>query len=298
MKAIVTGANGFIGTYLTNKLISEHIKVFAIDISFNNTRISDSPYLVKIECELNKIDQFKDYLSNEKIDIFYHLAWMGVNGPEKANMDVQVCNIQTSLSCAKLAKDIGCKKFLCSGTIAERNVESLNVVKKVGAGMFYGVAKLSTRLMVETYCKSVDLPFVWMQFSNIFGPMNKTGNLISYTLNQLNKNEKALFGPASQPYDFIYVDDLINAVFLLGTKETKETFYYIGSGSPRLLKEYLLEIGDAFGKKELICLGSLADDGIKYSFDMFSIDNLKRDIGEYISLSFSEAIIYTIRTLA
>ena len=42
-----------------------------------------------------------------------------------------------------------------------------------------------------------------MQFSNIYGAQNKTGNLISYTLGEILSGREALFGSASQPYDFI-----------------------------------------------------------------------------------------------
>ena len=63
-----------------------------------------------------------------------------------------------------------------------------------------------------------------MQFSNIYGPSNKTGNLVSYTIGELKKGNEASFGPALQPYDFILVDDLIEAVLRLGEKETKRNY--------------------------------------------------------------------------
>ena len=117
--------------------------------------------------------------------------------------------------------------------------------------------------MVETFCKYIGLDFVWMQFSNIYGPENKTGNLISYTIGELEKGNEALFGPALQPYDFIFVEDLIEAVLRLGENKTSRNSYFIGSGEPRILKDYLLEIGEQYGKKELIKVGVRQDDGIK-----------------------------------
>ena len=101
----------------------------------------------------------------------------------------------------------------------------------------YGCAKYCNQIMFETYCKNINLDFVWMQFSNIYGPENKTGNLISYTLGQLFKQEEATFGPAQQPYDFLYVDDLIEAVYRLGVKKTAQNHYFIGSGTPMILSE-------------------------------------------------------------
>lgn len=199
-----------------------------------------------------------------------------------------------TINCAEVAKQVNCKKFLCSGTIAERNIESLHNLDKTGAGMFYGASKYSTHIMLETYCKNIGLNFVWMQFSNIYGPSNKTGNLVSYTLTQILDNKEATFGPAKEPYDFIFVNDLINAVYLLGIKETKYNFYFIGSGTPRLLKDYLLEIGRIANKEELIKIGVRDDDGIRYDYSMFDITNLKNDIGDYVSMPFDEAIKYTI----
>lgn len=291
MRAIVTGANGFIGSNLINKLIENNIEVTAIDFSFNPSKLKEDKLINKLEVSIDKLTL--DMLDGE-YDLFFHFAWKGVNGSDKGNINIQLQNIMMTIYCADIAKKVNCKKFLCSGTIAERNIESLPRLNKTGAGMFYGASKYSTHIMLETYCKNIGLNFIWMQFSNIFGPSNKTGNLVSYTLSQILNNKEATFGPANQPYDFIYVNDLIYAVYLLGIKETKKSFYFIGSGTPRLLKEYLLDIGKIANRENLIKIGVREDDGIIYDYNMFDISNLKNDIGDYISMSFEAAIKYTI----
>ena len=158
----------------------------------------------------------------------------------------------------------------------------------------YGSAKYCNQIMLETYCKCVGMDFVWMQFSNIYGPENKTGNLISYTLGQLFKQQEATFGPAQQPYDFLYIDDLIEAIYRLGVNKTAHNRYFIGSGTPMILSEYLLKIGKIFGREDLIKIGVRDDDGVRYSFDMLDTSALVQDIGEYVSGSFDELIKYTI----
>ncbi len=54
----------------------------------------------------------------------------------------------------------------------------------------YGVAKHACRIILEDYCKNIAQQFVWMQFSNIYGVGNKTGNLVSYTLGELMAGKK------------------------------------------------------------------------------------------------------------
>ena len=295
MKAvIVTGANGFIGTSLINRLVKNNIQVVAIDISFMNSNLPQCDLVKKIEIGLDDVEKLEKCIPDNEYDAFYHFAWAGVNGVAKANPIVQLKNAEMSMNCATVAKKIGCKKMLCAGTIAERATESLPNLKKTNGGMLYGVAKHATHLMLETYCKNIDLDFVWMQFSNIYGPENKTGNLVSYTIGELMKGNEATFGPALQPYDFIYIEDLIEAVMRLGENTTNKNCYYIGSGEPRILKEYLFEIGRLYGKEEFIKVGLRSDDGIKYTFEMFDTSDLVRDIGEYISKSFTDGIRYTL----
>ena len=285
-KVIVTGANGFIGSTLVEKLLRKGVDVVAIDITFATPKISDCKHVTKIEAGLNDVAKLKAMIPAGDYDAMYHLAWAGVNGPSKADPKVQLDNIQLGVYCAQLCKAIGVKKLLCAGTVAEQSVHSLSYLNKTSGGMIYAVAKYCAHQMLETYCKNIGLPFVWMQFSNSYGVGNKTGNLVSYTLGELLSGREATFGPAAQPYDFIYVDDLLEAVYRLGASDTKHSCYYIGSGSPRMLKEYLLKIGELAGMQEKVGIGIRPDDGIKYDFSMFDTTSLKEAIGDYVNTPF------------
>lgn len=292
---IVTGGNGFIGSSLIKKLVANGIKVVAVDITFQGERLPESELITKIESCVDA--SLVEKLPVEEYDAFYHLAWKGVNGADKANPSVQLANIQMAIDCADICKKLNVKKYLCAGTVAENATFSLPNLEKTSGGMMYGVAKHACRLILEDYCKNIGQQFVWMQFSNIYGVGNKTGNLVSYTLGELMTGNEATFGPALQPYDFIYVDDLIEAVYRLGEKETNKAFYYIGSGSPRQLKEYLLRIGELAGYADKIGIGIRPDDGIKYSMDMFCNDDLVDAVGEYVSTDFDNGINKTIEWL-
>lgn len=292
---IVTGGNGFIGSSLIKKLVANGIKVVAVDITFQGERLPESELITKIESCVDA--SLVEKLPVEEYDAFYHLAWKGVNGADKANPSVQLANIQMAIDCADICKKLNVKKYLCAGTVAENATFSLPNLEKTSGGMMYGVAKHACRLILEDYCKNIGQQFVWMQFSNIYGVGNKTGNLVSYTLGELMTGNEATFGPALQPYDFIYVDDLIEAVYRLGEKETNKAFYYIGSGSPHQLKEYLLRIGELAGYADKVGIGIRPDDGIKYSMDMFCNDDLVDAVGEYVSTDFDNGINKTIEWL-
>ena len=291
-KVIITGANGFIGSSLIKKMVANNVEVVAVDITFAGDRLPATDLITKIEPGVDAA--LADKIPAGEYDAFYHLAWRGVNGAEKADPTVQLANIQMAVDCANICKKLSVKKYLCAGTVAENATFSLSNLQQTSGGMMYGVAKHACRLIVEDYCKNIGQNFVWMQFSNIYGVGNKTGNLVSYTLGELMAGKEATFSPALQPYDFIYVEDLIEAVYRLGANETKKAFYYIGSGSPRILKNYLLRIGELVGYADKVGIGIRPDDGIKYSMDMFCNKDLVEAVGEYVSTDFDNGINKTI----
>ena len=294
-KVIITGANGFIGSSLIKKMVANNVEVVAVDITFAGDRLPATDLITKIEPGVDAA--LADKIPAGEYDAFYHLAWRGVNGAEKADPTVQLANIQMAVDCANICKKLSVKKYLCAGTVAENATFSLSNLQQTSGGMMSGVAKHACRLIVEDYCKNIGQNFVWMQFSNIYGVGNKTGNLVSYTLGELMAGKEATFSPALQPYDFIYVEDLIEAVYRLGANETKKAFYYIGSGSPRILKNYLLRIGELVGYADKVGIGIRPDDGIKYSMDMFCNKDLVEAVGEYVSTDFDNGINKTIAWL-
>lgn len=294
-KVIITGANGFIGSSLVKKMVENNVEVIAIDLTFAGDCLPDSALISKIESSVDS--SLVDKIPAGEYDAFYNLAWKGVNGADKASPIVQLANIQIAVDCADICKKLDVKKYLCAGTVAENATFSLSKLEKTSGGMMYGVAKHACRLIVEDYCKNIGQKFVWMQFSNIYGVGNKTGNLVSYTLGELMAGNEPTFGPGLQPYDFIYVDDLLEAAYRLGVSATPKSFYYIGSGHPRILKDYLLRIGELFGTPDKISIGVRPDDGITYTQDMFENSELVKAIGDYVNTDFDSGIQKTINWL-
>lgn len=293
-KVIVTGANGFIGSWVIKELIKNNVEVIAV-VRNEKSKTEAIPYNVKIiYCELAVIAELSNKISERDIDAFYHFAWAGTGGKARSDYELQLLNSKYACDCAIVAKKLNCKKFICTGTITERIAENILNINVKAENTIYGIAKHTTHCLLDVLCMKLDLPYVWTRLSNIYGGNNSTGNIISYALGELQKGNKPAFSTAEQPYDLMYVKDTARALYLLGEKKTHQSCYFIGSGSPRILKEYLLGLRDIFGGNSEIGLGEKPEDGLQYYKEWFETEALVKDTGFKAAYSFEEGIKETV----
>lgn len=298
-KAIVTGANGFVGTCLVRELVEHNVEVYAIikDINEDISAFESLKDVKVIYCDLKDIKTLSEKIAERDIECFYHLAWFGSGGALRSDYNVQLCNAKYCCDAAYSAKEIGCKKFLCAGSITENIADETLELDTVSQNMMYGICKKTAHLLLNVYCRILEIDLIWMQFSNIYGPGDRTSNLISYTLRELLKGNTPLFSKGSQPYDFVFVKDLAYAAFLLGESSVPADTYFLGGGGNRLLHEYLSQIPEILGENYKVGIGERSEDGLIYKKEWFDISKLQKATGYSPRYSFEEGIIQTFNWL-
>lgn len=250
------------------------------------------------KAEIVGIDVAPDYLPPEKIgelegpfDAFYNFAWIGKGGPMRADYNIQIGNVKAALDFYQEAVRLGCKKYICAGTIGELMVELPECAKIRSQNFVYINAKNFLHKVLNSISDPSKCRVVWARLGNLYGGGNSGGNLVAYTLEMLAKNAPAVFGPAEQPYDFVHAHDCARALAALGLSDSLESDdFYIGGGDVRPLKEFLLEIGRLAGKEDLIRIGGRPDDGTRYHANWFSIEPLRRETGYEPQIKFTDGV--------
>lgn len=295
--AIVTGANGFVGYWLIKELCKNGVRVTAIikDTNENISMLSEFEGMDIVYCELAELETLKDKITARGFDAFYHLAWISAGGAGRADYAVQLQNVKFACDAVGVAKALGCKKILFAGTVTEKIAENILNLSGKAVNNIYGICKHMTHCLVDVESQRQGIEYVWMQFSNLYGPYSINGNIVGYTIKELLLGNEAKFGPANQIYDLLYIEDLVYAAYLLGGSATKTHCYYLGSGKPRILSEYLMEIGEVCGMPEFIQIGARPDDGTRYDKDWFDITALKEDTGYSPKVAYKEGLRETIK---
>ena len=290
---IVTGASGFVGKNLVLELEKKEKNFIYAVVRNEDSDISMIRTLKNVRilfCTLNNIKTLYDILKKENIRSFFHLAWEGSTGVRRSDYELQMKNIIYSVKAFEVAEQLHCEKFLCAGTVSENITNQIYKLEIISQNMIYALAKKMTYDLLNIVSQNSSLKLVWMQFSNIYGPGNKSGNLISYTFRELMNGKVPKFGPALQPYNFIYIADLIQAICCLEKAVLADNRYFLGSGEVMLLKDYLIQIPAILGINCEMGIGERPDDGVIFEQDWFDITTLKQETTFQEKYTFNEGI--------
>lgn len=291
---IVTGANGFIGKTLVNALLEKGYRVVALDIRFDDVLAQDE----RVTCVnvLNKaVSQLASEIPANEYMCFFHLAWAGTSGPARADYEVQLNNVKLACDYIKLCSEIGCKRVVYASSINE--METYEYLQsddiEPSGGYIYGTGKLAAHLMGETVAKMNGIEFIPVIITNIYGVGEKSARMIYTSINKLVHKEHCSFTAGYQTYDFIYITDAINSIIAVAEKGKAFNRYYIGSGEPKPLREFLLEMRDIVDPEAEIGLGDIPFKGVDISYDQFDLKKVERDTGYQNAIPFAEGIRMT-----
>ena len=291
---IVTGANGFLGKTLVNSLLNNGYSVVALDIRFDDVLANDNR-VTCINVNNKEITEIEKEIPEEDYLYLFHLAWAGTSGDARADYNLQLKNIELTCNYVELCKKLKCKRFVYASSINEMEtyeyLQSDNI--DPSGGYIYGTGKLAAHLMGETVAKLNDVEFIPVIITNIYGIGEKSARMIYTSIKKLLNNEHCSFTEGYQTYDFIYISDAINSIIAVAEKGKAFNRYYIGSGSPKPLREFLIKMRDIVNPKIEIGLGDIPFKGINVSYEQFDLKKVERDTGYINEIPFDKGIKMT-----
>ena len=142
-KVIITGADGFVGSYTVKHFLNNGKKVLALDMGETARRLEFHPNLTYIQCDITDIKGMMAKIPAGEYDTFIHFAWAGSAGPARVDYNLQMQNALNTVEALKAAKELGCTRFVCAGSIMEYEVEAAIHSQGSHPGMayIYGMGK-------------------------------------------------------------------------------------------------------------------------------------------------------------
>ncbi len=242
MKVLVTGGAGFIGSQLVAFLLKKKYEVLVFDnLSWGRKEFlkpfEDNPNFKFVKLDLLDLKTLEKALPSD-IDTVFHLAANSdiMRGGDNPIIDFENTTIATfNLLSAMRTKGVK-KIFYFSGSGVYGDVGSTYTSESFGPLLpisMYGATKLSSEAMISAYTNLFDMQAWILRPANIIG-QNSTHGVVLDFINKLQKDPAKLeiWGDGTQSKSYLYIDDVIDAVYLVWKKaKNRVNLFNISSNS-------------------------------------------------------------------
>jgi nucleoside-diphosphate-sugar epimerase len=303
-KAIVTGATGFIGSAFVNFLLRRDIQVLALGrktleevVHARRRKLEGASYLQIDMSEINLLSDFLQKTSWEMGEdcVFFNLAWGGVRSLSDLNVAAQIRNVAWTISAMEVAHRIGCTRFLHVGTMEEAFTEKyleldyLNT-NKYNRHVIYSVAKIVAKNALKVKADQLGMPFIYVNHSHVMGPDDDKDSFLQVTLQKLISGDELAFSTGEQYFDVVSVDDCCLGYYLICKKGKVGETYWVGSGDPKRLREYVERMYKIYPSNKKMEFGKIPYNDIVLEKEVFSITNLEKDTGYKPSMTYEQTV--------
>lgn len=268
MRVLVTGAAGFIGSHLCERLLVDGHQVIGLDAftdyydpslkALNVAGLRTDPGFTLLEADLGSLD-LREALGG--VDVVYHLAGQpGVRSSWGADFGLYLDrNLSATQRLLEAVRGMNLRKlvFASSSSVygdAERYpTRESDLPRPISP---YGVTKLAGERLCLAYAASYDLPVVALRYFTVYGPRQRPDMAFNKFIEAtLEGREITVYGDGLQTRDYTYVSDIVDATVRAAEYPLRGEILNAGGGSRVPLLEVFAMLGELTGIEPRLCFG-------------------------------------------
>lgn len=261
-KVVVTGSEGFIGCHVVDALRSRGVAVWRMHRA---SVVSDARTEADICLDLRDGDAVEQALLEVSPDCIIHLAGSKNRGESigdyRENYQVNLLNTLNVLHASRLLSSL--KRFLFIGSCDEygSSITPFHEGLCEKPNNAYGLSKLATTQLLTAWHRIYDFPVAILRPSVVYGPGQGNEMFIPSLAMTIGSGVTFAMTKGEQIRDFLFVDDLVEAIIKAACHhdEIHGMVINIGSGSPSSIRDVAVMIADQIGPeaRNLLSIGAL-----------------------------------------
>lgn len=250
---LVTGAGGFIGSHLCDRLREAGALVHPTS---RQPRAPDG--MTWWQCELGDANAVANLVRTIQPEVVFHLA-SAVTGSRElvAVLDTFKANLLSTVNLMVAASEVGVRRIVLAGSM-EEGLSNQGAATPCSP---YAAAKLASSTYGRLFHALYRLPVVHLRLAMVYGPgQQDLRKLVPYVSGELVNGTAPRIGSGARSVDWVYITDVIDALLLAAMKDGVEgESIDIGSGTLTSIREIVERLVGISGSKIAPLYGSLAD---------------------------------------
>lgn len=231
MRIFITGGTGFIGKPLLKNLSGHDV------LLLSRNAPSNIPANVKIiSADIFEPSSYREALKAFNPEAVLHLAWSDI--PDFSLPKCQK-NFAAGIELIKFLTDLKCPRIVIPGSAFEYgNLTGLvnETMRPEKMGLFPSF-KLAQYTVAQSLCAAAGTTLVWGRLLFVYGPEQRPGSLLPSCINALTGGNRPDIRSPDVINDFVYVDDVADALAKMATINGPSGIYNIGSGIGTKVRE-------------------------------------------------------------
>ncbi len=252
-RVLVTGGNGYLGSFLVKALEKENANVFVVS---RNSELLYNHFAV----DITDFDAIHKVVQEIQPDIVFHLAAnISRNRDFAIYTDMAKVNVTGTLNVLQALQNLDAHFiFTSSSEIYGNNKSPFHENQLPKPVSPYSLSKVNAEMLIQTYCLNHNKKFTNLRIFNFYGERMPEDFFIPQMINSLKREEDFLMTKGEQTRDFLYVDDVVEALLLTATNTNSynETMN-VCSGKGTKLSELAAAVNERMNTKAKIILGAI-----------------------------------------
>jgi nucleoside-diphosphate-sugar epimerase len=208
--ACVTGASGFIGRSLVDRLRARGCSVLAV----GRTGSALPHDALHLRVDTFSTASLRTAMHGQSFDILFHLAAYGVTPEDRDAETMEAVNIAATGALVEAAAACGARGIVYVGSCAEYagSNDAISEDAPLTTTNTYGASKAAGGIWGTALATRAGIPFCWVRLFGVYGPSEASYRLIPYVIARLRRGEVVDLTPGAQLRDFMYIDDAVTAL--------------------------------------------------------------------------------------
>jgi UDP-glucose 4-epimerase len=262
MRVLLTGAGGFVGSHVLKRFLrdGEHAVAVVLRPGRAHPRIGELLGRVEvISGDLAQGEALAEPLRRFAPEVVVHAAWAAPTAKNRDSIE-HANHVGYTLQLAQLAHGASAAHFIGIGSQAEYGAAAdRNRTQEAGQPTtLYGTAKLCAGLLAEKVCANLGVRFAWLRLFSAYGPGEEPTWLIPSICAKLLAKQKPATTAGEQVQDYLFVEDVADAIHEVAVRPQATGFFDLGSGSGHTVRDVIERVRDLIDPSLPIGIGELA----------------------------------------